>query len=110
MRRKGAVQCGFCSPGMIMRAKCLYNINKYPSRQDIIRAISPNLCRCTGYVKIADAIEAAFTELNSKKGDNTIFSALIGSSYPKYMAAKTALGDRDFVDDMHFDGMCAWSP
>ena len=67
---KGAVQCGFCSPGMVMRAKGLYNINKTPTRSEIIKAISPNLCRCTGYVKIVDAIEATFIELNGKKVEN----------------------------------------
>ncbi len=102
---KGAVQCGFCSPGMIMRAKGLYNINTSPSREEIKKAITPNLCRCTGYVKIIDAIEAAFLEL---KGQNEIKkkqSALIGERYPKYQSVETALGLRDFVDDMRFDGM-----
>ncbi len=102
---KGAVQCGFCSPGMVMRAKALYNTNKKPSRQEIIKAISPNLCRCTGYVKIADAIAAAFSEMRSGETGKTPASALIGEPYPKYMAAETALGRRDFVDDMYFDGM-----
>jgi aldehyde oxidoreductase len=102
---KGAVQCGFCSPGMVMRAKGLYNINKTPSRSEIVKAISPNLCRCTGYVKIVDAIEAAFIELSGKIVENPNRSALVGKSYPKYQAVETALGDRDFVDDMHFDGM-----
>ena len=102
---KGAVQCGFCSPGMIMRAKCLYNVDKTPSREDIIKAITPNLCRCTGYVKIVDAISATFRELNGEKETGTGTSALIGARYPKYMAQETALGDRDFVDDMRFEGM-----
>ncbi len=101
----GAVQCGFCSPGMIMRAKGLYNINKTPTRPEIVKAISPNLCRCTGYVKIVDAIEATFEELNGKKHKNECKSALIGMPYPKYQAVETALGDRDFVDDMNFEGM-----
>jgi selenium-dependent xanthine dehydrogenase len=102
---KGAVQCGFCSPGMVMRAKGLYNINKTPARSEIVKAISPNLCRCTGYVKIVDAIEATFSELNGKKNEISCKSALIGKPYPKYQAVKTALGNRDFVDDMHFEGM-----
>jgi len=102
---KGAVQCGFCSPGMVMRAKALYNTNRKPSRQEIIKAITPNLCRCTGYVKIVDAIEAAFSEMRGGEKDKTPASALIGEPYPKYMAAETALGKRDFVDDMYFDGM-----
>jgi aldehyde oxidoreductase len=102
---KGAVQCGFCSPGMIMRAKGLYNINKTPARQEIIKAITPNLCRCTGYVKIVDAIEATFKELNGKKEEIICRSALIGNRYPKYQAVETALGNRDFVNDMNFEGM-----
>jgi aldehyde oxidoreductase len=102
---KGAVQCGFCSPGMIMRAKGLHNINKTPTRLEIIKAISPNLCRCTGYVKIVDAIASAFFELNGKIVEKPPVSALIGKPYPKYMAVETALGNRDFVDDMYFEGM-----
>jgi aldehyde oxidoreductase len=102
---KGAIQCGFCSPGMIMRTKGLYNLNKNPSRPDIIRAITPNLCRCTGYLKIVDAIEAALFELNREKSGKHNPSALIGNPYPKYEAEKTALGNRNFVDDMYFDGM-----
>jgi len=102
---KGAVQSGFCSPGMIMRAKALYNANKEPSRHEIIKAITPNLCRCTGYVKIIEAIEAAFNELNGKESVTEKASAKVGEPYPKYMAAETALGARDFVDDMHFEGM-----
>jgi len=102
---KGAVQCGFCSPGMIMRAKALHNINPSPSRAEIIKAISPNLCRCTGYVKIVDAISSAFTELNGQQKLFCKATADVGEPYPKYMAAETALGARDFVDDMHFEGM-----
>jgi aldehyde oxidoreductase len=103
--QKGAVQCGFCSPGMVMRAKGLYNINKTPTRSEIIRSITPNLCRCTGYVKIVDAIEAAFNELNGRTDDKECKSAGIGMPYPKYQAVETALGERDFVDDMQFGGM-----
>ena len=102
---KGAVQCGFCSPGMVMRAKGLCNNIKTPSRSEIIKAISPNLCRCTGYVKIVDAIEETFKELNETTIVNGGKSALIGMPYPKYQAVETALGERDFVGDLHFEGM-----
>jgi len=102
---KGAVQCGFCSPGMIMRAKALYNTNKNPARSEIVKAISPDLCRCTGYVKIIDAIEAAFRELNGTDTGGGKPGAWIGEPYPKYQSVMTAQGARDFVDDMHFDGM-----
>ena len=56
---KGAVQCGFCTPGMILTAKALLDRNSQPSRQEVIRSISSNLCRCTGYKKIVEAVEAA---------------------------------------------------
>ncbi|HWR39553.1 MAG TPA: (2Fe-2S)-binding protein [Patescibacteria group bacterium] len=56
---EGAVQCGFCTPGMLLSAKVLLDENPTPSRDDIMQSISGNLCRCTGYVKIANAIERA---------------------------------------------------
>ena len=55
----GAVQCGFCIPGMILAAKALLNSNPQPSREEIKTHIAGNLCRCTGYVKILEAIEVA---------------------------------------------------
>lgn len=54
----GGVQCGFCTPGMILAAKALLDSNPHPTEADIRRGISGNLCRCTGYVKIVDAIKA----------------------------------------------------
>jgi carbon-monoxide dehydrogenase small subunit len=58
----GAIQCGYCTPGMIMSAKALLDENPKPSEYEIKRAISGNLCRCTGYIKIVDAIAAASDE------------------------------------------------
>ncbi len=56
---KGAVQCGFCTSGMIMTAKALLDRNKKPTKKEIIRTISSNICRCTGYKKIVEAVETA---------------------------------------------------
>jgi len=56
---EGAAQCGYCTPGMLMTAKALLDRNARPTRQEIAHAISGNLCRCTGYTAIYEAIEKA---------------------------------------------------
>jgi carbon-monoxide dehydrogenase small subunit len=60
---KHAVQCGFCTPGMLLSAKALLDRNPRPSRQEIRVAIAGNLCRCTGYNAIVDAVHAASREM-----------------------------------------------
>ncbi len=65
---EGAIQCGFCTSGMILSAKVLLDHNPHPTRQDIRQGISGNLCRCTGYQKIVDAVEMAAKMLTSEKG------------------------------------------
>lgn len=66
--KHGAIQCGFCTPGMILAAKGLLDENLRPSDIEVRRAISGNLCRCTGYVKIVDAIMSVSKELLGKVG------------------------------------------
>jgi aldehyde oxidoreductase len=103
---KGAVQCGFCIPGIVMRAKTLIEQNPHPSRQEIAQALTNHICRCTGYVKIIDAIETAaeairerrFLELPSTNGK-------IGKRHPKYEAEKLVLGHRPYVCDLTAPGM-----
>jgi carbon-monoxide dehydrogenase small subunit len=56
---EGAIQCGFCTPGMIMMAKALLDGNPKPTRQEVREGLGGNLCRCTGYVKIIDAVLVA---------------------------------------------------
>jgi carbon-monoxide dehydrogenase small subunit len=57
--RRHALQCGFCTPGMLMSAKALLDENPRPSEEEIREAIAGNLCRCTGYVQIVEAIKDA---------------------------------------------------
>ncbi len=59
----GAVQCGYCTPGMVLSAKALLDKTANPSDEEILAAINPNLCRCTGYVKIIDAVKLAAKRL-----------------------------------------------
>ena len=64
----GAVQCGYCTPGMVVAATALLAHNPDPSRQEIREAIAGNLCRCTGYQQIVDAVEATAARRRSGKG------------------------------------------
>lgn len=103
---KGAIQCGFCTPGFLMRTNVLLQKNPLPSRDEIKKALTLNLCRCTGYVKIIDAIhEAAKRMQNEPAVASTTLSGNVGTSYPKYEAYEMAVGKRMFVNDLKFDGM-----
>ena len=64
----GAVQCGFCTPGMILTSIDLLNRNPNPAREEIREALAGNLCRCTGYQKIVDSVEIAAAALQRKAG------------------------------------------
>jgi len=63
----GAIQCGFCTPGMIMSSKALLDKNPKPGKKEIREAISGNICRCTGYVKIEEAVLAASGKCKPKR-------------------------------------------
>jgi len=60
----GAIQCGYCTPGMLLVAKALLDKNPNPTEEEVRTAISGNICRCTGYQQIVEAIMAAATEMN----------------------------------------------
>jgi len=63
----GGSQCGYCSPGMIVAAKALLDRNPHPTHDQIREGLSGNLCRCTGYLQIFDAVEAAILEISERK-------------------------------------------
>lgn len=103
---KGAVQCGFCTPGFIMRTKILLQENPNPTPDEIHKALRSNLCRCTGYKKIEEAIQYSAQQLPEKNIiDLNRNETGVGKFYPKYQAFETAIGKRAFVNDLQIDGM-----
>jgi xanthine dehydrogenase molybdenum-binding subunit len=102
----GASQCGFCSPGIVMKAEALLARDPDPSRATIMRSLAGNLCRCTGYHRIADAIELVAA---CRRGAASIPAArsdgAIGSRTARYEGSELALGDKPFVADLRVPGM-----
>ncbi len=101
----GGVQCGFCIPGIVVRAKHIINKTPSPTRQEIAQGLGAHLCRCTGYVKIVDAIELAASVLRGGAFPEADWSGQVGTRMPKYEAEALALGDRKYIDDMTVPGM-----
>lgn len=107
----GAVQCGFCIPGMILSAKSLLDINLNPTRADVKLAIKGNLCRCTGYQKIEDAILMAAEFFREKKEIPSAPSALHMDEHAKRIdAAEKVNGTGLFADDITVPGMLYAKP
>ena len=104
--KAGAVQCGYCTPGMILSAKALIDINSSPSLDDVKKAIRGNICRCTGYKKIEEAIlMAARIFRGEEEIDGKKESAYLGMRYTRLDAIEKALGKGVFVNDMEIDGV-----
>ena len=103
---QAAVQCGYCSPGFVSRAKILLETNPNPTREEISKALKANICRCTGYVKIVDAILLAAQALRENREIEWETRTGIGHSYPKVEAYEKALGTGPYVNDMQVPGLC----
>ena len=102
----GAVQCGFCIPGMVMCAKALIDKNPSPSPEDVKYAIKNNLCRCTGYKKIEEAILLAAEIIRENREiTNPVSTGLLGESMNRVDASTKALGEAKYADDFYMDGM-----
>jgi len=100
----GAVQCGFCTPGMLARAKMILEKNPEPTREQVTKSIKSHLCRCTGYVKIVDGIMLAAEKLRSK--EPIVFDeGTLGKSPPKYQAYNRAIGEPLFIGGMELENM-----
>ncbi|HIT90180.1 MAG TPA: selenium-dependent xanthine dehydrogenase [Candidatus Merdenecus merdavium] len=102
----GAVQCGFCIPGMVMSGKALIDANPDPTREEVAKAIRGNICRCTGYVKIIDALILAAKMLRENEEVPTeTHNEKVGESLARVDAKAKALGTGKYVDDMTVEGM-----
>lgn len=100
----GAVQCGYCTPGMIMASKALLDKNPNPCDEEIKEALKDNYCRCTGYVKIIAAVKLAAHMINGQER-TTIKGSGIGVSLPDIDGAAKVRGEITFAGDMALPGM-----
>ena len=100
----GAIQCGFCTPGLIMAAKALLDRNPHPTRAEICDAFQKNLCRCTGYTKVVQAIDAV-AEGRQLPSTGTQSGSPVGGSFTRPDAAAKATGMLRYTADLTFPGM-----
>ncbi|NFR85280.1 MULTISPECIES: selenium-dependent xanthine dehydrogenase [unclassified Clostridium] len=102
----GAVQCGFCIPGMVISAKALFNRTLEPTMEDVKKALIGNICRCTGYVKIEKAIMmAAEIFRKNKEVPKVSCKGLIGEPMARVDAKDKTLGLGEYTDDIRIEGM-----
>ena len=101
----GAVQCGFCIPGMVISAKALLDQNPAPTREEAAFAIRNNICRCTGYVKIIDAILMAAELLRTGEIPAVPENWSLGQRVPRVDVKEKVTGTGIYPDDIYLDGM-----
>lgn len=102
----GAVQCGFCIPGMVMCGKCLIDQNPNPTKDDVKQAIRTNICRCTGYDKIEEGILLAAKMLRENLEVPELEPTVnVGERTCRVDAAPKTLGTAMYADDYYFEGM-----
>ena len=101
----GASQCGFCSPGMVMKAESLLRRNPNPARAQVTSALAGNLCRCTGYVKIIDGVLLAASARRGTPLPQSDGSGRVGTRAARYQGHELALGDKPYINDLTMPGM-----
>ncbi len=99
------VQCGFCIPGIALRAKHLVDKTPAPTRAEIAKAIDVHLCRCTGYTKIVDAIDLYAKARRGEASAQPRRAGRVGDRLARYRGHQLTLGTRDYVADMTREGM-----
>ena len=101
----GAGQCGFCIPGMVLCAKGLLDENPTPTREEAAYAIRNNICRCTGYVKIIDAILLSAELLRAGRVPEAPKDWSLGARVPRIDVKEKVTGTGLYPDDIYLDGM-----
>ncbi len=96
----GASQCGFCSPGIVMKSEVLLGRSPDPSRDEIAHALAGNLCRCTGYVKVIDAVRLAAAARRGEAMPVVETSGRVGTRSARVRGRELALGDKPYVNDL----------
>ncbi|MBT8495754.1 MAG: selenium-dependent xanthine dehydrogenase, partial [Deltaproteobacteria bacterium] len=99
------LQCGFCTPGIALRAHHLVGKNPSPSREEIAKGIDVHLCRCTGYTKVVDSIDIYAKAKRGEAKPEPSYDGGVGKSLTRYQAQELTLGDRDYTGDMRREGM-----
>lgn len=99
------LQCGFCAPGIVIRASHLLDTHPSPTRAEIAAALGEHLCRCTGYIKILDAIECVVKARLGAPLPVAPLTGGVGARLERYQGRALALGERPFVDDLTRPGM-----
>ena len=104
--RAGAVQCGFCIPGMVMSTKALLDKNNQPTLEEVKNALKGNICTCTGYVKIFDAVMlAARIFRDDEEIPKVECKGLVGENMDRLDAKEKTLGTGKYTDDVAVDNM-----
>lgn len=102
---EGAIQCGYCTPGTIMSAKALLLENPHPSEEEIKDSLGGNICRCTGYKKIVQAVQVASGQMEAQTISSKNDEKIIGQKVKRHDSVDKALGKTVYVDDLIKDGM-----
>jgi selenium-dependent xanthine dehydrogenase len=105
LQAAAGLQCGFCTPGLVLRIKWLTDRGRLLSRAEIAKALTGHLCRCTGYVKIIDAVELIFKAKRGEPLPQPVATGGVGESLARYQGLELALGTRPFVADLEAPGL-----
>lgn len=105
--KHGGIQCGFCTPGMILTSKALLDKNPTPTEKEVREALSGNLCRCTGYTKIVESVMAASGQkIITSKGDEFVTSySIVGRRTFRSDSISKARGEAKYSGDLYLPGM-----